>query len=298
MKWNVPASVAIGFAMVLGTASGIQLFGQQGPNSNGPDRPNQNNPGPQLNGQLPPGGPGRNNPGPDGFPGYHPVQQGGPIAPAYGPYSHEQRMVPYSYTTRTADGRTVTSSVMRPEEEVNRLNASHQVLRDAQAKLRTPDATDSDKKEARESIAKYLKEEFERDQKARREQVEKLEEQVAKLRKQLDKRQESQGKIIELRMQLLENEAEGLAFPEAFNDLNGPGNWQHSYSPYAPPLISPYPVYAPSQPSQFQPYPMPVTPLGPVYSQPGMNGPQPKLNPPKDNQSGKAAKTNEPLLGR
>ena len=295
MKWNFPASVAIGFVLVLGTASGLRLFGQQSTNGNGPDRPN--NSGPQSYGPMPASPPqGRNQPGPDGFPSFHPVQQGWNPG---SPYGSGPRMVPYAYTTRTPDGQTVTNTVMRTDEEVNRLNANHQVLRDAQSKLRSPDATDSDKKEARESISKFLKEEFERDQKTRREQVERLEEQVSKLRKQLDKRQESQSKIIELRMQLLENEAEGLAFPDAFNDLNGPSNGPHFYAPYsAPPAIAPYPTYSPMQPIPL--YPSPQSQygsslnLGYPQTEPGMNGPQQKPIPPKESQAGKATKPIEP----
>ena len=138
----------------------------------------------------------------------------------------------------------------------------HRELRDSLSKLRSNDASESDKKAARETIEKFLEDEFERDQKNRREHVERLEEQVSKLRKQLDKRQESQAKIIALRMQLLENDAEGLSFPEGFNELqnmNG-GNPRSGYPPntsyVAPPNIgggisppsppySPYPPYPP-----------------------------------------------------
>ena len=138
----------------------------------------------------------------------------------------------------------------------------HRELRDSLSKLRASDASESDKKAARETIEKFLEDEFERDQKNRREHVERLEEQVSKLRKQLDKRQESQAKIIALRMQLLENDAEGLSFPEGFNELqnmNG-GNPRSGYPPntsyVAPPNIgggisppsppySPYPPYPP-----------------------------------------------------
>ena len=288
MKRKFAASVGIVFMLVLGTASGIRLFGQQ--NGNGPDRPN--NPGPNFPGQSPPGRGSFEHEAPNFNPSqqqnYMPPPQGYPIPPTP-PFANGQRMevngqrmVPHTYATRTPDGREVTATVMRPDEQVNRLHASHQVLRDAQTKLRSPDATDSDKKEARESIAKYLKEEFERDQKTRREQVERLEEQVSKLRKQLDKRQESQSKIIELRMQLLENEAEGLAFPESFNDLNGFPNAQpYGYSPvpYATPLNSPFPAYVPSYP-----------PFGliPGYqSQTFNNYPQPQTNNPPPNQKSK-----------
>jgi len=94
-----------------------------------------------------------------------------------------------------------------------------QALREAQSKLRAADSSESDKKEARAAIEKFLGDEFERDQKMRRDQVERLEEQISKLRKQLDKREQSKTKIIDLRMQLMENDAEGLSFPESFHEL-------------------------------------------------------------------------------
>ena len=283
MKRKFTVGVAIGCVLVLGTASGVRLLGQQTGNQNGPDRPRSNSPfpsayGPQSNGQFPPAN------------GVQPQQVWNPGGPDS---SADQRMIPFTFSGRTPEGTLVTSQMMLPEEEVKRLNASRQVVREAQTKLRSPDASDSDKKEARESIAKYLKEEFERDQKTRREQVERLEDQVAKLRKQLDKRQESQSKIIELRMQLLENEADGLAFPESFNDLNGFSNGPqgnpvgpHFNSPYAP---SNYPGYSPPQ-MYSQPYPLPVQQMqygqgiNPNFQSQPMNIPRPKTNPPKEKQ--------------
>ena len=281
MKRKFTFGVAIGCVLVLGTVSGIRLFGQQTGNPNGPDRPRLPSPfpnayGQQSNGQLTPPNPTLHSYGPVG---HVPPQQGG--YPGGPDSATDQRMIPYA------------GQMMLSVEEADRLNASRQVVREAQTKLRSPDASDSDKKEARESIAKYLKEEFERDQKTRREQVERLEDQVAKLRKQLDKRQESQSKIIELRMQLLENEADGLAFPESFNDLNGFSNGPqgnpvgpHFNSPYAP---SNYPGYSPPQ-MYSQPYPLPVQQMqygqgiNPNFQSQPMNIPRPKTNPPKEKQ--------------
>ncbi len=290
MKRKFTVGVAIGCVLVLGTASGIRLFGQQNGNQNGPDRPRPNNPfpnnqGPQTNGQLtPPNSVPLHAYGPVGYP--QPQQGWNPSGPDS---AADQRMIPY------------TGQMMLTEEEMKRLNASRQAVREAQSKLRSPDASDSEKKEARESIAKYLKDEFERDQKTRREQVERLEEQVAKLRAQLDKRQESQSKIIELRMQLLENEADGLAFPESFNDLNGFSNgpqgnqvgphFNSTYSPYAysnyPGGYSPPPIYSqpfpgPMQSMQSMQYGSSSSPNKPQSQ--SMNNPRPKANPPKDKQ--------------
>lgn len=161
-----------------------------------------------------------------GSPAGLPPQAAGPGALGPGPstnYAPQPRFSPPSKGMEMGLG-SVTSDRGLAGEMVygpNRLMVPQTLtmLRDSLSKLRSNDASESDKKAARETIEKFLKDEFERDQKNRMEHVERLEEQVFKLRKQLDKRQESQSKIIALRMQLLENDAEGLSFPEGFNAL-------------------------------------------------------------------------------
>ncbi len=108
------------------------------------------------------------------------------------------------------------------KKEFDLLNETRQKVQNAVSQLRSPDADESKRKDAKELIAKYLKAEFQADQGSRREQVERLEKQVEQLKNQLSKRDESQDKLIELRLQLLENDASGLSFPESWGNLPGP----------------------------------------------------------------------------
>ena len=107
------------------------------------------------------------------------------------------------------------------KEEFDLLNVTRQIVENAVSQLRSPDTDESKRKDAKELIAKYLKSEFQSDQKSRRNHVERLEKQVEQLKKQLSKRDESQDKLIELRLQLLENDASGLSFPESWGNLPG-----------------------------------------------------------------------------
>ena len=52
-------------------------------------------------------------------------------------------------------------------------------------------------------------ERFQKEQKQRKEKVEQLEEQLAKLKKQIEKREESFPKLVDLRIQLIEQDSEG-----------------------------------------------------------------------------------------
>ena len=220
MKWTLLGFLGLASIFTFASLSGVRLLGQS-PNGNAPN-------------PSPPNGPAFNRQ-PSLMP-YRP-QETGPKGP-YTEYRPVQTIGP--------DGQPRMewhSSQRDPRHEEGR-----QALREAQAKLRAPDASESDKKEARASIEKFLEDEFERDHKMRREQVTRLEEQVSKLRKQLDKREQSKSKIIELRMQLMENDAEGLSFPASFNELQrfdamnvpamatpGPLNSSLPGIPYSPP---------------------------------------------------------------
>ncbi len=239
MKWTLLGFLGLGCILTIASASGLRLLGQQ-PNQQ------QYGSGPYL--QF----------------GYQP-NYGGPGfgGPPGGPYQ-----VPKVTTKPGPDGKPITTTEMVTVNGNPRYEEDRQALREAQAKLRAPDASESDKKEARTSIEKFLEDEFERDQKMRREQVTRLEEQVSKLRKQLDKREQSKSKIIELRMQLMENDAEGLSFPESFNELQRfdgpyavglpfgtPPNYSSAYIPNGPfgqypqnPVNSPRPYNIPTIP--------------------------------------------------
>ncbi len=177
-------------------------------------------------------------------------------------------------------------------EEVQQTMEARQTLQNAVALLKSPDADDAKKEEAKQLIAKYLKAEFQWDQDARREQVEKLEKQVDQLKKQLTKREESQDKLIELRLQLLENDASGLSFPESWANLSGGPSYGQmtgsvnigpsGYTPYRNPLPTVHGNgmnYGPNQPPNNQ-NPLYVDPPTYPYANPNQvpAKPQPKSN--------------------
>ena len=137
-------------------------------------------------------------------------------------------------------------------EEFNLINETRQKVQSAVSQLRSPDAVESKRKESKELIAKFLKVEFQADQESRRELVKRLEKQVEQLKKQLSKRDESQDKLIELRLQLLENDALGLSFPESWGNLPG-----------LPPMNSNGPIF---QPSAWMPPMIPSQPNPVQYS--------------------------------
>lgn len=106
--------------------------------------------------------------------------------------------------------RTVTESIMEvvPPEEVAegvKLRAAIEALKNSQS--------DAEKKKAADIIQEQLKSQFERDLKQREKELATVEDRVRKLREQLDKRKAAQGDIINLRLQTLVNEANGLGFP-------------------------------------------------------------------------------------
>lgn len=253
MKWKFASYMTLGCVLAFGAFNALRSDAQQ--------------PGGPPPGSLPPGSLRREIPprnvqerGPD-IRGYTPPPSlpGNSFLGTFG-LPNSPRMVPSTRTIRNPDGTEVHVTEMRLTEDIRMSNEDHQELRESLSKLRSNDASESDKKAARETIEKFLKDEFERDQKNRREHVERLEEQVSKLRKQLDKRQESQAKIIALRMQLLENDAEGLSFPEGFNELqnmNG-GNPRGGGYPSNTQTFSPPPmgggITSPQYPQSYVPY--------------------------------------------
>ena len=183
--------------------------------------------------------------------------------------------------TNITNRATVPAVPLMTPEEVQKHNGRRQAVQAAMTKWKSKDASEEDKKEARESIEKFLRDEFERDQKNRKDQIERLAEQVSKLRSQVEKREASQSKIIELRMQLLENDAEGLAFPEAFNDLNRfpnqlPAGMTHGIAPpagqsnyyYNPYLLLPNPPTYPAPSSFPKPSPNESSPRPPAGTVP------------------------------
>ena len=126
------------------------------------------------------------------------------------------------------DGKVKVISSNEPMDEETRAKSSdaRKQLDDAFRTFRSEDASDQDRAKARTTLSSYLTAQFDHDQQMRRKQIKSLEEEVDKLKKQIAKREESKDKLVELRLTLIENDANGLAFPQAFNQIpgaNGPG---------------------------------------------------------------------------
>ena len=87
----------------------------------------------------------------------------------------------------------------------------HNKLTRSVGKLRS--AEDESKKEAaKQEVAGHLTQIFESDMQRREAEIAKVEARVKKLRQQLEKRRTAKASIIQLRLQVLVNEAEGLGF--------------------------------------------------------------------------------------
>ena len=274
MKRNFAVYLVFGTVLAASAAGTIRVFGQSGPN-----RPSNNYAVNGSNYQPQPYGVGGGiQTGP-----YIPIQNYGvaglPPQPMGGnqfqPNPNMQGSKHnHAFILKKSDGSfeqiEKEPGVPFSPEEMQQVNDARQKLQNAISQVRSPDADDSKKKESKDLIAKYLKAEFKADQESRREHVERLEKQVAQLRKQLTKRDESQDKLIELRMQLLENDASGLSFPDSWGNLSGPqpfvGQPGFGGNPMPPPN-TPIPSYFPSGPIFFTANPdRPLSPSSPIPS--------------------------------
>ncbi len=97
----------------------------------------------------------------------------------------------------------------------------HPRIADLIQTLQSPDSSDEQRAEARTQVAEVLRKQFDEDLANRRRQLEELEKQLTRLRHQLQNRGESRDKLVELRLQLLENEASGLGFPASWSHFPG-----------------------------------------------------------------------------
>ena len=215
MKRKFTTYLFISAMLAAGTAGGIQVFGQSPRDQSRPQNSGQyNTTSTQDFANL-----------------YGRMMNSAQGVPGHGPQN---------FTIVTKDG-TIERINNEPgdrlsKEEFDQVSETRQRIQNAVSQIRSIDVDEAKKKEAKELIAKYLKAEFQSDQESRREQVERLEKQVEQLKKQLTKREESQGKLIELRMQLLENDASGLSFPDSWGNLSGPTPPYYAAYPAGPPI--------------------------------------------------------------
>jgi hypothetical protein len=220
MKYKLIAYLVLGMVLVIGGVQSMSAFGQMGPNRSssnifepGFSRPPTNG-GPAINYNPYPNQPQYPQQVPQVVPG---ISMPNPNAASVRP---QQALV----INKDGSVERIEKEQGTPfsQDEMVAISESRQKLHEALAKLRSPDSSDAARKEAKELYAKYLKAEFKSDQETRRAQVDRLEKQVEQLRKQLVKRDEAQDKMIELRLQLIENDASGLSFPESWsNPMSG-----------------------------------------------------------------------------
>ena len=79
------------------------------------------------------------------------------------------------------------------------------------------------KEEARQAMSVALSEYFDADMELREEEIRDIEERVKKLQAQLERRREAKAKLVELQLQVLVNEAEGLGFYGRSGAIRGAG---------------------------------------------------------------------------
>ncbi len=115
------------------------------------------------------------------------------------------------------DGNVVREVLALPAEAVTMMRTvagtNVRELQRALEQLKDDDTSAEDKKAAREKIEKTLSEQFDEDLKQREKQIEDLEKQLTTLKQQIEKRRGAKKRLMELRMELLINESEGLGFP-------------------------------------------------------------------------------------
>ena len=117
-------------------------------------------------------------------------------------------MARYRFMHRPQTVTAVRSVALSPEEA-----EQQQEIRKWTEVLHS-DRPAEEKKKAREALSGILEKQFGRDLERREKEVAQLELRVKKLRTQVEKRREAKEKIIDLRLDTIDQEAAGLGFPE------------------------------------------------------------------------------------
>jgi hypothetical protein len=136
---------------------------------------------------------------PLGPPNQSVIVNGNPIRPQY----YESRV--------DANGQSIMVATDGPSsEEYREMQAANEQL-----KSKTSDA--ETKQAARRKMTEILGKQFDRDLDQRTKQIGELEKQLVTLKEQIEKRRTVKDRLIELRLELAMNEAEGLGFPSGWN---------------------------------------------------------------------------------
>ncbi|XZE18046.1 hypothetical protein SH449x_003329 [Pirellulaceae bacterium SH449] len=185
--------------------------------------------------------------------------------------------VPRNELLKLADGKFSITTMEQPgPDDWKEDSDAKQKLNTAVQKLRSSDTEEEAATEARSLLANYLEAQFDHDLSKRETQISDLQKQIDKLKSQLEKRKASKEKMVEMRLTLLENEANGLAFPPAWNSLPVSNTANFSQPPfYSGPAVPQVHVFPPNAGGFGQP--MPPQPTGvQIYREPfyPSNGPQ------------------------
>ena len=138
--------------------------------------------------------------------------------------------------------RTVSETVFEPipPEELE----AQKTLQAAIQEL-TNGKDEETRKAAADTVQQQLTTQFEADLKQREKELAEVEQRVKSLREQLDKRKAAQADIINLRLQTLVNNANGLGFPDAnLGTIGGNGFTRYFALPSEAPLYQPGTEYS------------------------------------------------------
>lgn len=125
--------------------------------------------------------------------------------------------LPPSSKPEVADAAIFEDTLDDPRQRLRQIQLAAQ-------KLRSPDSTEKERADARSLVAEGLREEFDADLSRRVEKLTQLEKQLEQLKAHVQKRREARDQLVQMQVQLLENEATGLAFPAEWKAYIG--EWQ------------------------------------------------------------------------
>lgn len=180
------------------------------PNNRGPNQPYANGPYDSARNNFPQGNP---NPYPNGF--------GQTFAPSWPNQPSMMNPPPSVFQPVLSWDNGYTIPPAKPGypglppapegnfEQMQERAKMEQKIRQWVGTIRSAESEEAEKTEAKSKLKEAMLERFQKEQKQRKEKVEQLEEQLAKLKKQIEKREESFPKLVDLRIQLIEQDSEG-----------------------------------------------------------------------------------------
>lgn len=131
----------------------------------------------------------------------------------------EVGLVERSVTLPDGSIGTIRVPIWNPQVEGYPAKGIHSAL----ARYRETGEDSSDRAAIRAEVEQYLNEEYDRHLAVHVKQLEELESRLNKLRQQLERRQAAKAKLVELKLELMLSQADGLGWPEASN----PAGWQN-----------------------------------------------------------------------